>query len=74
MGLFPIYWKQLQDVPAGEIILHRILTLMQFLIGVFLYREPFDLGRFIGFSIIWLTVILFIIDNVRAQPTAPKTL
>ena len=62
-------------IPLSAVgLLQYIAPLMQFLIGVFLYREPFDLGRFIGFSIIWLAVILFIIDNVRAQQTAPKRL
>ncbi len=48
-------------------ILQYLAPLLQFLIGVFLYREPFSLGRFIGFAIIWAAVILFIVDNVRAQ-------
>jgi chloramphenicol-sensitive protein RarD len=52
-------------------VMQFIAPLLQFLIGVFLYHEPFDLGRFIGFSIIWMAVILFIIDNVRAQQASP---
>ena len=60
-------------IPLSAVgLLQFIAPLMQFLIGVFVYREPFDLGRFIGFSIIWLAVLLFIIANVRAQQTLPR--
>jgi chloramphenicol-sensitive protein RarD len=55
-------------IPLSAVgVLQYIAPLLQFLIGVFLYREPFSLGRFIGFSIIWTAVIVFIVDNIRAQ-------
>ena len=57
-----------QIIPLSAVgVLQYIAPLLQFLIGVFLYREPFSLGRFIGFSIIWVAVLVFIVDNIRAQ-------
>ena len=35
-----------------------IAPTLQFLIGVFLYREPFTRSRLIGFSMVWLALLL----------------
>lgn len=37
-GLSPVYWKQLADVPAFEIIMHRIVWSFGFLLTVLIYR------------------------------------
>lgn len=41
-GLFPIYWKALQAVPAGEIIIHRILWSLVFLAIILTYRRQWQ--------------------------------
>jgi len=38
-GFFPVYWKQLHDVPAGEVILHRIIWSLAFLALLGLARK-----------------------------------
>jgi chloramphenicol-sensitive protein RarD len=59
-------------IPLSAVgVLQYITPLLQFLIGVFLYREPFTFGRFIGFAIIWAAVGVFIFDNIRAQRGVP---
>ena len=40
-GLFPIYWKQLQQVPAPEIIGHRIVWSLVFVLGVIVFSRRF---------------------------------
>lgn len=40
-------------------ILQYLAPTIQFLIGVFVYREPFDQTRLIGFSLVWLALVLF---------------
>ncbi len=61
-----------RTIPLSAVgILQYIAPLLQFLLGVFLYHEPFSLGRFIGFALIWAAVIFFIVDNVRAQRGVP---
>jgi chloramphenicol-sensitive protein RarD len=37
---------------------------LQLLIGVFVYQEPFDTGRLIGFAAIWLALALFSVEGL----------
>jgi chloramphenicol-sensitive protein RarD len=37
---------------------------MQFLLGVFLYHEPFDSTKAVGFVIIWTALIIFILESL----------
>jgi chloramphenicol-sensitive protein RarD len=48
-------------------ILQYIAPTLQFLIGVFLYHEPFDQSRLIGFSMVWLALIIFWVENYLAN-------
>ena len=49
-----------QRIPLSMVgILQYITPTMQFLLGVFLYHEPFNLSLLIGFSIVWLALIIF---------------
>ncbi|UCF79491.1 MAG: EamA family transporter RarD [Candidatus Eiseniibacteriota bacterium] len=38
-GLFPIYWKALQSVPSSEILCHRMIWSLLFLLIVLTYRD-----------------------------------
>lgn len=54
-------------------LLQYIAPTLQFLIGVFIYMEPFDLSHLIGFSIVWVALIIFAVESyfsnrVPAQP------
>ncbi len=46
---------------------------IQFLIAVLVFGEPFDRDRAIGFAIIWLGVIAFLVDLWRAHWPAYET-
>jgi len=48
-------------------LLQYIAPTIQFLIGVFLYKEPFDRAHLIGFGIVWIALILFWIENFVAN-------
>jgi chloramphenicol-sensitive protein RarD len=48
-------------------ILQYIAPTCQFLLGVFLYREPFTQERLVGFVIIWLALLIFTMDGLRAR-------
>jgi chloramphenicol-sensitive protein RarD len=53
-------------------ILQYLAPTIQFLIGVFIYKEDFDQSRLIGFSIVWLALIIFWVENFMAnRPQAP---
>lgn len=57
-----------REIPLTMIgILQYIAPTLQFLIGVFLYHEPFDQSRLIGFSLVWLALIIFWVENYLAH-------
>jgi len=57
-------------------ILQYLAPTIQFLIGVFVYREPFDQTQLIGFSMIWLALLLFwgesYLANRKPRLTLPE--
>ena len=44
-------------------ILQYIAPTLQFLAGVLIYREPFDRTRLVGFSLVWLALVVFWLEN-----------
>lgn len=46
-------------------LLQYIAPTLQFLVGVWIYREPFSLQRFIGFAVIWTALALYMIESYR---------
>ena len=54
-----------QKIPLTTLgILQYIAPTLQFLLGVFLYGEAFNQARLFGFSLIWLALIIYSIENV----------
>lgn len=63
-----------RQIPLTMIgILQYIAPTIQFLIGVFLYHEPFDRSRMIGFGLVWVALIIFWVENYLASrvPVSP---
>lgn len=57
-----------KQIPLTMIgVLQYIAPTIQFLIGVFIYKETFDQSRLIGFSIVWLALIIFWVENYLAN-------
>ena len=57
-----------RQIPLTMIgVLQYIAPTLQFLIGVFLYHEPFDHTRLIGFSLVWVALIIFWLENYLAS-------
>ena len=57
-----------KQIPLSMIgVLQYLAPTIQFLIGVFIYKEAFDQSRLIGFSIVWLALILFWVENYLAN-------
>jgi chloramphenicol-sensitive protein RarD len=48
-------------------ILQYIAPTVQFLLGVFLYQEPFTLTLLVGFIIIWLALLIFTMEGVYTR-------
>jgi len=60
-------------VPLSTIgLLQYIAPTIQFLIGVFIFREPFSTGQLIGFGIIWLALIIFSYESYLTNHKAMK--
>jgi chloramphenicol-sensitive protein RarD len=61
-----------RQIPLTMIgVLQYIAPTLQFLIGVFLYHEVFDQTRLIGFSLVWLALIIFWVENYLANRRVP---
>lgn len=57
-----------REIPLNMIgVLQYFAPTIQFLIGVFIYKEPFDTTRFIGFGIVWVALIIFWVENIIAH-------
>ncbi|WP_322806483.1 EamA family transporter RarD [Thermanaerothrix sp.] len=48
-------------------LLQYIAPSLQFLLGVFVYGEPFGPAQLVGFSLIWLALAIFSAEGVLAQ-------
>lgn len=57
--------KQIPLTVVG--LLQYIAPTIQFLIGVFLYKEPFDRAHLIGFGIVWVALVIFWVENYFAH-------
>jgi chloramphenicol-sensitive protein RarD len=61
-----------RQIPLTMIgVLQYVAPTLQFLIGVFLYHEPFDQSRLIGFGLVWLALIIFWAENYLANRVPP---
>ena len=57
-----------RQIPLTMIgVLQYIAPTIQFLIGVFLYHEPFDQSRLIGFGLVWMALLIFWVENYLAN-------
>ncbi len=57
-----------QRIPLTTIgVLQYINPTIQFLTGVLVYKEPFDHHRLIGFSVVWVALILFGAEGLLVQ-------
>jgi chloramphenicol-sensitive protein RarD len=55
-------------VPLSTLgILQYIAPSLQFLLGVFVYHEPFGPAQLVGFSVIWLALAIFSVEGFLAQ-------
>ncbi|KAF0107391.1 MAG: chloramphenicol-sensitive protein RarD [Anaerolineaceae bacterium] len=53
-------------------VLQYINPTMQFLLGVLVYREPFNQHRLIGFAVVWAALILYGVEGLVARRRARR--
>ncbi|MEI7848427.1 MAG: EamA family transporter RarD [Chloroflexota bacterium] len=57
-----------QRIPLSMVgIMQYIAPTIQFFLGVLLYKEPFDKIHFIGFGIVWVALLIFIVEGFLAR-------
>jgi chloramphenicol-sensitive protein RarD len=63
-----------QKIPLSLIgILQYISPTLQFLLGVFVYDEPFSFLQFIGYSIVWVALVIFGLEGYAAYRASVVT-
>jgi chloramphenicol-sensitive protein RarD len=56
-----------QRIPLSVLgILQYISPTIQFLLGLFVYREPFTRVQLVGFTAVWIALAIFAVDGLRA--------
>jgi chloramphenicol-sensitive protein RarD len=62
-----------KQIPLSMIgVLQYLAPSIQFLIGIFIYKEVFDNSRLIGFVLVWLALIIFWAENYLANHAPVK--
>ncbi len=57
-----------RSIPLWSVgLLQYIAPTIQFLLGVFVYKEPFSHNQLIGFGIVWVALVIFLIENYLAN-------
>jgi len=57
-----------KQIPLTMIgVLQYLAPTIQFLLGIFVYKEKFDHTQLIGFSIVWLALVIFWVENYLAH-------
>lgn len=72
-----LFGRAARSIPLSLLgILQYIAPTVQFLLGIYLYNEPFSTTRLIGFSIIWLALLIFSLEGYlnRRKNTAAAPL
>jgi len=69
-----MFARAAQRIPLSLVgILQYIAPTLQFLLGVLAYSEPFPPARLVGFSIVWIALIIFAVDAMLARGVQPVT-
>jgi chloramphenicol-sensitive protein RarD len=55
-------------------LLQYITPTIRFMIGILIYKEPFSHNQLIGFGIVWIALVVFLVENYLANraPVAPQ--
>jgi chloramphenicol-sensitive protein RarD len=66
--LFALAARRLSLTSLG--LLQYVSPTIQFLLGIWLFKEPFSAIRFVGFALIWLALALYTLDGWRRRGLA----
>jgi chloramphenicol-sensitive protein RarD len=61
-----------QRIPLSLVgILQYVSPTLQFLLGVLIYKEPFEPDQLVGYGIVWAALILLAVEGIVARRAAP---
>jgi chloramphenicol-sensitive protein RarD len=69
LWLFNVAAKHLPLTTLG--MLQYIAPTLLFFVGAFVFSEPVDLGRLLGFALIWAALAIYSLDALRTARSAP---
>lgn len=59
-------------IPLSAIgLMQYIGPSIQFMLGLFVYGEPFDAGKLVGFVIVWAALVIYAIDGLMPRARHP---
>jgi chloramphenicol-sensitive protein RarD len=65
-----LFATAVRRIPLSVVgILQYIAPTIQFLLGVYAFHEPFTRTQLTGFGLVWLGLVVFTLDSVRARPS-----
>ena len=68
IGPLLLFASAVRRIPLWVVgLLQYIAPTIQFLLGVFLYHEPFSRTQLVGFSIVWTALVVFSVEGLRAR-------
>jgi chloramphenicol-sensitive protein RarD len=71
IGPLLLFASAVQRIPLSLMgILQYISPTIQFLLGVFVFREPFSAAQLVGFALVWAALVVFGADGLRARRAA----
>jgi chloramphenicol-sensitive protein RarD len=69
-----LFGSAVQQIPLALVgVLQYVNPTLQFLLGTLVYHEPFSVAQFVGFSIVWIALILYGVEGLvtyRSQQAA----
>jgi chloramphenicol-sensitive protein RarD len=69
-----MFASAVQRIPLTMVgLMQYIAPTIQFLIGVLVYHEPFDQARLIGFSMVWVALVIFWVEGFWAHRSQAVT-
>ncbi|MFZ5822165.1 MAG: EamA family transporter RarD [Chloroflexota bacterium] len=69
-----MFASAVQRIPLTMVgLMQYIAPTIQFLIGVLVYKEPFDQARLIGFGMVWVALVIFWVEGFWAHRSQAVT-
>ena len=70
-----MFASAVRSIPLWVVgLLQYITPTLQFLIGILIYKEPFSHNQLIGFGIVWIALVVFLVENYLASRTPVEPL